>query len=262
MQVFFAGTRGAYPTLSPTSQKTGGNTNCIAVSVGEDRLIIDGGTGTENISPRNTDETILLSHFHLDHLIGLPMFLTRKQQGGCSIIKAAEPSSASTKTVLAKIFGSEFFPVPLEVIHPTLDYHDFEIQTQIGKWSIAAHPLNHPGGGFGYRIHHQDSDQTFTHLLDHEHGTQIDEGLKEFAHGSSLVAWDGCYESDIYPNVKGFGHSTWEEGIKFGNEIGSPVAITGHRFNRTDDECDQIEAKLSKPHLLARDRLLVELPLR
>ncbi|MEL0067991.1 MAG: MBL fold metallo-hydrolase [Gammaproteobacteria bacterium] len=262
MQVFFAGTRGAYPTLSPTSQKTGGNTNCVTVSVGDDRLIIDGGTGTENISPRNTDDTIVLSHFHLDHLIGLPMFLTRKQQGGCLIIKAVESTCASTKTILSKIFGSEFFPVSLEVIHPTLDYHDFETQTQIGKWSISAHPLNHPGGSFGYRINHQDSDQTFTHLLDHEHGTQIDEALMEFAHGSSLVAWDGCYESDIYANVKGFGHSTWEEGIKFGNAIGSPVAISGHRFNRTDDECDQIEAKLSEPHLIARDRLLVELPLR
>ena len=51
MQVFFAGTRGAYPTFRPANQKTGGNTNCVTVSVGEDRLIIDGGTGTENISP-------------------------------------------------------------------------------------------------------------------------------------------------------------------------------------------------------------------
>ena len=261
MQVFFAGTRGAYPTFRPANQKTGGNTNCVTVSVGEDRLIIDGGTGTENISPRDTDDTILLSHFHLDHLIGLPMFLTRKERGSCSIVKAVGPSSDSTKTVLAKIFGTEFFPVPLEVIHPTLEYHDFDTQTQIGKWSISAHPLNHPGGGFGYRISHRDSEQIFTHLLDHEHGTQIDHGLMDFARGSSLVAWDGCYESDIYPNVKGFGHSTWEEGVRFGDTIGSPVAISGHRFNRTDDECGQIENRLTKPHLLARDGLLVDLPL-
>ena len=261
MQVFFAGTRGGYPTLKPTSQKTGGNTNCVTVTVGEDRLIIDGGTGTENILPSDTDDTILLSHFHLDHLIGLPMFLTRKQHGACSIIKSVDASSPSTKSVLSKIFGTEFFPVPLEVIHPTLHYQDFVTSTHIGKWSITSHPLNHPGGGSGYRICHQDSDQTFTHLLDHEHGSELDQALLKFARGSSLVAWDGCYETEIYEHVKGFGHSTWQEGIKFGDTIRSPVAISGHRFNRTDVECDQIETQLTRPHMLARDGLFVELPL-
>ena len=261
MQIFFAGTRGAFPTRKPTSRRMGGNTNCVTVSVGEDRLIIDGGSGIENISPHDTDDTILLSHFHLDHLIGLPMFLTRKQRGACSIIKSANGSGPSTKSVLSKIFGTEFFPVPLEVIYPTLRYQDFGTRTQIAKWSITAHPLNHPGGASGYRIRHQDSDQTFTHLLDHEHGTELDEALMEFARGSSLLAWDGCYESETYQQVKGFGHSTWEEGIKFGDAIESPVAISGHRFNRTDDECDQIETRLAFPHLMARDRLLVELPL-
>ena len=261
MQVFFAGTRGAYPTFKPTNQKTGGNTNCVTVMVGGDRLIIDGGTGTENIVPSDTDDTILLSHFHLDHLIGLPMFLTRKQHGACSIIKSIAATDSSTKSVLSKIFGSEFFPVPLEVIHPTLNYQDFETSTRIGKWSITSHPLNHPGGCSGYRISHQDSDQIFTHLLDHEHGTELDPTLREFARGSSLVAWDGCYESEIYEQVKGFGHSTWQEGVKFGETIGSPVAISHHCFTRTDVKCDQIETKLARPHMLARDGLLVELPL-
>jgi ribonuclease BN (tRNA processing enzyme) len=261
MQIFFAGTRGAFPTLKPTSQKMGGNTNCVTVSVGEDRLIIDGGTGTENISPHDTDDNILLSHFHLDHLIGLPMFLARKQHGTLSILKSVDSTGPSTKSVLSKIFGTEFFPVPLDVIYPRLHYQDFATRMQIGKWSITAHPLNHPGGGSGYRIRHQDSDQIFTHLLDHEHGTGLDEALMEFARGSSLVAWDGCYDTETYQKAKGFGHSTWEEGIKFGNTIESPVVISGHRFDRTDDECDQIETRLALPHLVARDRLLVKLPL-
>ena len=261
MRIFFAGTRGAYPTLKPTHQRTGGNTNCVTVTVGDDRLIIDGGTGTENISPSDSDDFILLSHFHLDHLLGLPVFLTRKQNGPCTIAKAVDESCTSTKSTLGKIFGSEFFPVTLDIIHPALEYRDFTGKTDIGKWSIQSHPLNHPGGAFGYKISHQDSDQIFTHLLDHEHGTPLDEALMEFAHGSSLIAWDGCYETEIYQAVKGFGHSTWEEGVRFGDAVGSPVAITGHRHNRTDEECDLIESKLPHPHFMARDELLIELPL-
>jgi len=261
MRIFFAGTRGAYPTLKPTNQKTGGNTNCVTVTVGDDRLIIDGGTGTENISPSDTYDLILLSHFHLDHLLGLPVFLTRKQNGPCTIAKAVDDSCESTKSILRKIFGSEFFPVTLDIIQPSLEYQDFTGKTDIGKWSIQSHPLNHPGGAFGYKISHQDSDQIFTHLLDHEHGTPLDEALMEFAYGSSLIAWDGCYETEIYQAVKGFGHSTWEEGVRFGDAVGSPVAITGHRYNRTDEECDLIESKLPHPHFMARDELLIELPL-
>ena len=45
MKVKLHGTRGAYPTSSADNQTYGGNTACIEVINGEQRIIVDAGTG-------------------------------------------------------------------------------------------------------------------------------------------------------------------------------------------------------------------------
>lgn len=259
MRIVFAGTRGAFPSHRADTAKCGGRTNCLTVSVGKDRLIVDAGTGIGDVLPSADADLILLSHFHLDHVTGLPVFLGKKVEGSCVIARANQEPPTTTRATLEKLYGGPFFPVTLDVLYPKLEYLDFEKQLNIGQWSISAHQLNHPGGAMGYRISHKKSKMIFTHLLDHEHGTELDEDLKNFAKGSSLVAWDGCYSASEYDHVRGFGHSTWEEGVIFGNSIGTRVAVTGHHYHRTDSECIAIEDILPAPHFLARDGLSIDL---
>src|SRR5215510_9591459 len=77
------GVRGTVPTPSPETLRFGGNTSCLAVALGEDEyLILDCGTGLRFLGrelaglksgmPRRYH--VFLSHYHYDHIQGLPFF--------------------------------------------------------------------------------------------------------------------------------------------------------------------------------------------
>jgi glyoxylase-like metal-dependent hydrolase (beta-lactamase superfamily II) len=80
MDVRFWGTRGGIAVPGPATLKYGGNTSCVEVCCGPHRVILDAGTGLRllgnalvaNEAAVNVD--ILLSHLHLDHIIGLGFF--------------------------------------------------------------------------------------------------------------------------------------------------------------------------------------------
>ena len=75
----FWGVRGTIPCPSSTHMRFGGNTSCVEVMAGEHTIILDCGTGFRSLGKdlmsRDTRRaTILLSHFHLDHIAGFPFF--------------------------------------------------------------------------------------------------------------------------------------------------------------------------------------------
>ena len=75
------GARGSYPTPWPDRMKYGGNTTAFALPLPETTVLLDGGTGVVSLgrdlvtrpsAPREID--LFLTHFHMDHLAGLPPF--------------------------------------------------------------------------------------------------------------------------------------------------------------------------------------------
>ena len=73
------GARGAVPTPGPSTNRYGGNTSCLQVTLSDGRLLVlDAGSGIRNLglrlagSARRID--ILLTHLHLDHIQGLLFF--------------------------------------------------------------------------------------------------------------------------------------------------------------------------------------------
>jgi phosphoribosyl 1,2-cyclic phosphodiesterase len=77
MNIRLWGTRGSIPSPGPSTVRYGGNTSCVEVRLADGSLLIlDAGTG---IRPLGTTldfcrATILLSHYHWDHIQGLPFF--------------------------------------------------------------------------------------------------------------------------------------------------------------------------------------------
>ena len=73
MKVEFHGVRGSLPIPAKNFLEYGGNTTSIEISSKDFQLIIDAGSGFRNIQIREETPTFLLfSHFHHDHLQGLP----------------------------------------------------------------------------------------------------------------------------------------------------------------------------------------------
>src|SRR5690242_7385288 len=75
----FWGVRGSVPTPGPSTVRYGGNTACVELAVGNDRVIFDAGTGLRALGMQlakqnNLKVALMLSHYHWDHLLGLPFF--------------------------------------------------------------------------------------------------------------------------------------------------------------------------------------------
>ena len=89
-KIKFWGVRGSYPVVNENFLKYGGNTSCIEITAGTNRIILDGGTGiiplgdkifkehissADNVFDRTQiNVTVLLSHIHQDHIQGLNFF--------------------------------------------------------------------------------------------------------------------------------------------------------------------------------------------
>lgn len=82
LKIEFWGVRGSSPAPQSDKVATGGNTPCTVLQYGSEPLvIIDGGTGLRSLGlnlqygERNVlQASILFSHFHWDHIQGLPFF--------------------------------------------------------------------------------------------------------------------------------------------------------------------------------------------
>src|SRR5260370_16918631 len=82
MLVRFWGVRGYTPTPQPENLRYGGNTSCVEVRINGHVYILDCGTGFRILGKQLEQESngtplaahIFLSHFHWDHIQGIPFF--------------------------------------------------------------------------------------------------------------------------------------------------------------------------------------------
>ena len=118
MRVRFFGVRGSVPYATPASIGHGCNTPCIEVfdDAADALLILDAGSGIvgigEAVDTARRDVPILLTHYHWDHVQGLPFFAPLYRPGGCVTVWA--PALGRTFADLETMFEPPFFPVPYD----------------------------------------------------------------------------------------------------------------------------------------------------
>jgi phosphoribosyl 1,2-cyclic phosphodiesterase len=235
LKVEFWGVRGSIPTAEVTKLATGGNTPCTVLQYGNEPLvIIDAGTGLRLLGlelqcgERDILEaSILFSHFHWDHIQGLPFF--RAIYSEYANIKLYSTVRAdSLRRILEQQMKDPFFPVSMSTALAIRDYNHIPAHgCQIGSLAIRPVRLNHPGGASGYRI---DSPAgSLIYVSDHEHGiTEIDNAIVRDAKGADLMIYDAHFTPHEYEKFKGWGHSTWLEGTKMANRGGVGRLILFH----------------------------------
>jgi phosphoribosyl 1,2-cyclic phosphodiesterase len=118
MNLRFWGVRGSIPTPEPDRLRYGGNTTCLEIGCPSEKeaVIIDCGSGIralgEELVRRQVSRIhILLSHFHWDHLQGLPSFAPLFQPGVEITFYATRPAD-QVRRLLEFQMAPPFFPVP------------------------------------------------------------------------------------------------------------------------------------------------------
>jgi phosphoribosyl 1,2-cyclic phosphodiesterase len=222
VRVKFWGCRGSIACPSPRHLKYGGNTTCLEVTAGDHTFVLDAGTGVRNLGREilasDTKECLLLlTHTHWDHINGFPFFAPAFKPGLTFHILAGHlQDKGGVQKVFASQMDNPVFPVPLEAMQAKLLFKDFKSGEDLDLASnvtIRTAPLNHPNDATGYRIEHGGNSLCFITDTEHVPGS-FDQNILDLVEGSDMMIYDSTYTEEEFVDHVGWGHSTWEEGVR------------------------------------------------
>jgi phosphoribosyl 1,2-cyclic phosphodiesterase len=226
----------------------GGNTSCISIcSAAGDRIIIDAGTGIRNLGrrllmerSRAAETNVFLTHFHWDHIQGLPFFAPLIQSAN-RVCFHAGVSTSETRARLERQMSSPFFTLPFEAVAGRCGFSQIgERSFHCGRLTVRAFPLNHPQGAWGYRIEAGGAVVVVATDLEHGHAT-LDKILREYAADADLLIYDAQYTDAEYQARAGWGHSTAREGVAVAADARvKQLLLFHHDPNHCDEDMDQI----------------------
>lgn len=240
------GARGSTPAPGPETDRYGGETTSMEVAIGARSVLIDCGSGARALGRRLvaegiTDIDILFSHFHLDHICGLPFFGPAYNPGAAIHLWAGHLGpDESPKAVLCRVMSPPIFPVAFDHL-ASCACETFKPPATLelaGGIRVETIALNHPNGAVGYRF--RSGGKTLVTITDHEHGNpDIDAAVEDFVRGADVMIYDGMFDDSEYAAHVGWGHSTWQEGITLAQRAGVKIPVIFHHHpDRTDDQLD------------------------
>ncbi len=222
-RIKFWGVRGSIACASAEHIKYGGNTSCIEVQVGDRRFVLDAGTGIRNLGMAFFKHDVreihlLLTHTHWDHINGFPFFGPAYDPKRTIHIMAGHllQNNSSIEEVLSTQMHNPMFPVPLEAMRATKRFEDFragEVFQLYPDVRVVTAPLNHPNGATGYRIEYNGKAMVYVTDTEHIPG-KPDQNILGLIEGADVVIYDSTYTEQEFPSKIGWGHSTWNEGMR------------------------------------------------
>ena len=173
MKITFYGVRGSIPVSGPDTLKFGGDTSCVHIKLnnGTD-VILDAGTGIRKLGQTMLDSktpiNILMSHRHWDHILGFPFFEPIYQKDRPVSIYPSEPDIHVKLCSLMSQMDGAHFPVsakelPSETKCVMLNIEEVLLARGV---NVTRQALNHPGGGYAYRI--EEDDVSCAYVTDNE----------------------------------------------------------------------------------------------
>jgi phosphoribosyl 1,2-cyclic phosphodiesterase len=246
-KIHFWGVRGSIACPGAATVKYGGNTPCVEMLVGGHRLIFDAGTGIyvlgqSLLSHLPVNGHLFFSHSHWDHIQGFPFFSPAFMEGNeFDIYGGVIPNGMTIEQRLQEQMMQPNFPVPLQVMGANLRFHnlDYGAQFNLGEVTVRTGLLNHPGEAMGYRVSLQD--RAVAYITDTEHfSDRLDKNVLELADRADVLIYDCTYTDEEYHDPQsgkiGWGHSTWQEGVKLALAANVKKLVIFHHDPSHNDE--------------------------
>lgn len=274
MRIRFWGVRGSTPTPERRNARYGGNTCCLEVRLANDTLILlDCGSGLRGlgrsllgeIGERPIHAYIFLTHFHWDHIQGIPFFMPFYKKGNIFLFHSVLRRGSELKDTIEGQMANPYFPVNMSVMQSVRHFYDLdERPIQVNGAQISSAALNHPQGCVGYRI--EADGGVFVLATDTEPGSPVhDRNVRELARNADVLVYDAQYTPEQLEGEKrGWGHSTWAEGVKIAREAGVKRLVLFHHDPDSDDNfLDSLvaQARQEFPNVTAAaEGLAIDLP--
>jgi phosphoribosyl 1,2-cyclic phosphodiesterase len=251
----FWGVRGSTPTVDPATWRYGGNTPCLElVAPDGTKFILDCGTGLRVLGSRwagdgstpSPTTHIFVTHYHWDHIQGLPFFsplYDEKNQFQFYSFRSKFLGPDSLRQVFETQMALPYFPVDFSAMNARRKFREVEggESFQIGENRITTRWLNHPQGCLGFRIETPAGIVVYT--TDNEPGVaEYEKNLRELAADADIFINDAQYSpSQLATDRKGWGHSSWKEGVKVARDANVKTLVLFHHDpDSTDRVVDQL----------------------
>jgi len=230
LSISFHGTRGSTPCDSIDMSRYGGNTSCVSIDLpGHDPLLLDLGTGLRYFGlaqPTNRpfSGTCLLSHFHWDHIQGLPFFTPLlKEQSVLEVFAPRPETGLSVAETMAETIRPPLFPVPLDSMPGRVVFHDLDEgafmipsgEPEVAPIEVLMRHIPHVGVMGGYRIGFEG--RSVAYLSDHqqppEDSFSISDGAMELCERADVLIHDAQYTPGEFAQRSDWGHCTVEYAV-------------------------------------------------
>jgi len=262
LRIQFCGVRGSSPAPGIEFVRYGGHTSCLALfhdGAPLPTLILDAGAGlqaaTRLFAGTPFDGTILLTHLHWDHVLGLPFFAAADNVDARVSVRLPEQESGATaERVLAGMMSPPYFPVGPTELRGEWDFATVAPgELELEGFTVQALEIPHKGGRtFGYRI--SDGHSTLVYMPDHCPTTlgPGEDGFGEYHPAALELAKDAdvlVHDAQLFPEELAaeadFGHSVADYAVELARRAGTrAVVLFHHRHNRTDDALDGLAQRL------------------
>jgi phosphoribosyl 1,2-cyclic phosphodiesterase len=265
----FWGVRGSVPAPGPGTVRYGGNTACVEFRGEGELIMLDAGTGSrplgealgEEFRGRPLELTVLISHFHWDHIQGFPFFRPAYEATSRIRILGFEGTREGLAGIFAAQMATPHFPISLAELAGHISFEQLRaMEFEIGKVKGQAAFANHPDVCVGYRL--EAGGRSVAYLPDHEpfHRTRNqktgpdtlreqtaefarseDEKIVRFVRGVDALILDAQFDADEYARRSGWGHSCVDDAVELAVRAEARrLFLFHHDPAHSDDKIDQM----------------------
>ena len=254
----------------------GGNTACVEVTTGEDNhLILDAGTGIRELglelaaTRRPVSCHLFFSHFHWDHIQGLPFFAPAFDSSNDMHYYSPRENFRS---ILEGQMQEPYFPISMSAMKAKTEFVQLKGEAvKIGSATISYRPMRHPGGCHSYRI--EAGGVKIVYATD----TELDsadfmknEGNESYFAGLDALIIDTQYTLDEAIEKNNWGHSSFSLASDFAATWGIKRLVLFHHeptysdrkidllFRNASSYLDYLEARGIEA-ILAREGLELDI---
>jgi phosphoribosyl 1,2-cyclic phosphodiesterase len=254
MRVRFWGVRGAIASPGAATLRYGGNTSCVAVrSKAGELIVLDAGSGFCPLGDALMDGpfgrgagkmTLLLSHIHMDHLIGFTFAMPVYVPGNRFVIFGPATSRMGLEELHQGLVSPAYSPIyTLDNIRSHLEFHPIPSKPiDIGDVRVEAQTFPHGVGisSWGFKL--TSRGQTLVYIPDVEYpGGNLPDDAIEFVRGADLLIHDAFFALNDY--VPTMGHCRSGHAVLLA-EAGcvNHLVLFHHAPDRDDDGIDSLVA--------------------
>lgn len=235
------GCRGSYAVSGDIYSEFGGETSCYIIKKDNYAMVIDCGTGfykARDILKDCDKIDVLLTHVHYDHLLGLLDWSIFPKNAKLRFF--GDFANWEGKETINHLLRGPYWPVN-QSTGEIISIEKKKVYELTNETDVTFYDSYHPNNCSIMII--RVCGRKICIMADCEDHSIISDDI---VRNSDILVYDAMYEDKDFPIRKGWGHSTWQEAVKYANIVRPGILLITHHDPRNSDRTLRAHEGLAK----------------